>query len=305
MTSIHVNRLIKVPGIVIKCSDISNRATVIALTCTKCGKTTKIPNKASFGQLQLPSNCEGSVGADGQTISDCGKQTLEVNVDQCRYIDQQMLKLQENPEVVPTGEMPRNIRLHVERYLIDRVSPGTRVAVIGIFSSSPSKQKASQQSNSLPFLRVVGLQVDADGTGRTKTYFSPQEEEQMQQLARDPNIYDKLSRSIAPSIQGEYTRDIKKAIACLLIGGSRTILRDGTRLRGDINVLLMGDPSTAKSQFLKFVERVAPIGVYTSGKGSSAAGLTAAVVKDSKGITIMMSIVVLNCIYQCFRRVLS
>lgn len=113
--------------------------------------------------------------------------------------------------------------------------------------------------------------------------FTPQEEEEMQRLARDPEIYEKLSRSIAPQISGDYTHDIKKAIACLLMGGSRKILPDSVRLRGDINVLLMGDPSTAKSQFLKYVERVAPIGVYTSGKGSSAAGLTASVIKDSKG----------------------
>ena len=105
----------------------------------------------------------------------------------------------------------------------------------------------------------------------------------MQDLARDPEIYDKLSRSIAPQIQGDYTKDLKRAIACLLMGGSRKRLPDGVNLRGDINVLLMGDPSTAKSQFLKFVERVAPIGVYTSGKGSSAAGLTASVIRDARG----------------------
>ncbi len=102
-------------------------------------------------------------------------------------------------------------------------------------------------------------------------------------LARDPEIYDKITRSISPAISGEYTVDIKKAIACLLFGGSRKVLPDGVRLRGDINVLLLGDPSTAKSQFLKFVEKVAPVGVYTSGKGSSAAGLTASVVKNATG----------------------
>ena len=85
-----------------------------------------------------------------------------------------------------------------------------------------------------------------------------------------------------PSIAAWYA-DIKKAITCLLMGGSRKRLPDGMRLRGDINVLLLGDPSTAKSQFLKFVERAAPVGVYTSGKGSSAAGLTASVVRDARG----------------------
>merc|ERR1711970_728936 len=94
-----------------------------------------------------------------------------------------------------------------------------------------------------------------------------------------PGVYDTISKSIAPSIFG--SDDIKKSIACLLFGGSRKRLPDGLTRRGDINVLLLGDPGTAKSQLLKFVERVSPIGVYTSGKGSSAAGLTASVMRDA------------------------
>ena len=94
-------------------------------------------------------------------------------------------------------------------------------------------------------------------------------------MASKPDIHDVIARSIAPSIWG--SEDIKKAIACLLFGGSKKILPDGLARRGDINVLLLGDPGTAKSQLLKFVERVAPIAIYTSGKGSSAAGLTASV----------------------------
>jgi len=98
-------------------------------------------------------------------------------------------------------------------------------------------------------------------------------------MSRDPDLYKKLTQSIASAIYGH--DDIKKAICCLMFGGSPKKLPDGMRLRGDINVLLLGDPSVAKSQFLKFVERLAPICVYTSGKGSSAAGLTAAVIKDN------------------------
>lgn len=105
------------------------------------------------------------------------------------------------------------------------------------------------------------------------------DEEQIVKMSKDPSLYKKLTSSIASAIYGH--DDIKKAICCLLFGGSPKRLPDGMRLRGDINVLLLGDPSVAKSQFLKFVERVAPISVYTSGKGSSAAGLTAAVIKDA------------------------
>jgi DNA replication licensing factor MCM5 len=98
-------------------------------------------------------------------------------------------------------------------------------------------------------------------------------------MSRDPNLYEAFANSIAPSIYGN--QDIKKAIACLLMGGSRKLLPDGMRLRGDINVLLLGDPGTAKSQLLKFVDKVSPISIYTSGKGSSAAGLTASVQRDA------------------------
>lgn len=242
---------------------------------------------------QIPKKCD----RDGGPGEDCGPGSFVVMADHCEYIDQQTLKLQESPEVVPTGEMPRNIMLTVDRlstttyindfnrYLVDRVAPGTRVSVMGISSlmQNMTREKISSSSVRAPYLRVVGIQIETNGGGRSNNYYTPQEEEEMQTLARDPDIYNKIVRSIAPQISGDYTTDIKKALACLLFGGSRKILPDGVKLRGDINVLLMGDPSTAKSQLLKYIERIAPIGVYTSGKGSSAAGLTATVIKDSRG----------------------
>eukprot|EP01034_Spumella_vulgaris_P021414 gene21414-27444_t len=235
-----------------------------------------------MGGVQLPQSCD----KDGMPGEDCGPSPFVIMADSCEYIDQQTMKLQESPEVVPTGEMPRNILLAVDRYLVDRITPGTRVSVIGISSlynaGARQKLKTSEALRS-SFLRILGIQIEFAGGGRTVNLFTPAEEEEMQRLARDPDIYEKVARSIAPQIQGEYTQDIKKALACLLMSGSRKILPDGVKLRGDINVLLMGDPSTAKSQFLKFIEKVAPVGVYTSGKGSSAAGLTASVIKDSKG----------------------
>merc|ERR1719203_1648036 len=119
---------------------------------------------------------------------------------------------------------------------------------------------------------------------------TPDDEERFEALAREDGIRDKIYRSIAPAIKAsdkDVIDDVKKAVACLLFGGSRKLLPDGTRMRGDINVLLLGDPGTAKSQFLKFSEKAAPVAVYTSGKGSSAAGLTAAIVREGKdGFTL-------------------
>lgn len=118
----------------------------------------------------------------------------------------------------------------------------------------------------------------------TQPPVSSEEEDLFTRLAVDPNLYERIAKSIAPSIFGAV--DIKKAIACLLFGGSRKLMPDGLCRRGDINVLMLGDPGTAKSQLLKFVEKVAPIAVYTSGKGSSAAGLTASVSRDPVTVSL-------------------
>lgn len=124
------------------------------------------------------------------------------------------------------------------------------------------------------------------------------EEDLFRRLAADPDIYEKIARSIAPSILG--SMDIKKAIACLLFGGSRKRMPDGLCRRGDINVLLLGDPGTAKSQLLKFVETVSPVGVYTSGKGSSAAGLTASVTRDPASVFIFHNFLLFSKYVQKF-----
>ena len=172
--------------------------------------------------------------------------------------------------------MPRHLLLALERSLADHIAPGTRVSVLGvssIFAAAGGRGGAHAPGAvaiRTPYLRVVGVIVHEEGSGRAGTHFTPEEESAMRAMAKEPGLFDRLAASIAPSISGDYTTDIKKAILCLLMAGSRKLLPDGMRLRGDINVLMLGDPSTAKSQFLKFVEKVAPVGVYTSGKGECA-----------------------------------
>lgn len=200
-------------------------------------------------------------------------------------MDHQTLKLQEAPELIPTGEMPRTFLLTVDRELTDKVTPGNRVKIIGILSIREKSgiSEAANRGANMSYIRVLGIQSQSDKNASTTGFAMPnitqEDEERIITLSRDPNVYQKISKSIASAIYGH--DDIKKAVACLMFGGSPKKLPDGMKLRGDINVLLLGDPSVAKSQFLKFVERVAPIAVYTSGKGSSAAGLTAAVIKDA------------------------
>ncbi|ETV97706.1 hypothetical protein H310_09591 [Aphanomyces invadans] len=284
----QVNRLVKVPGIVISSSKVRAKCMSITVQCKNCGHVKHLACPSAFQGVAVPRNCDRRAQNDaegnmGVLQQDCPKDSYVIMPDKCTYVDQQTLKLQESPEVVPTGEMPRHLLLSCDRYLVDKASPGTRVSVLGISSVFNAKKQVGAVAIRTPYLRVVGIEINEEGAGRAKVVFTPREEEIFADMARDPNLYEKLSASIAPSIYGDYTVNIKKAIACLLIGGSRKRLPDGMILRGDINVLLLGDPSTAKSQFLKFTEKVAPVGVYTSGKGSSAAGLTASVIKDAKG----------------------
>eukprot|EP00592_Proboscia_alata_P014821 CAMPEP_0194396986 /NCGR_PEP_ID=MMETSP0174-20130528/125292_1 /TAXON_ID=216777 /ORGANISM="Proboscia alata, Strain PI-D3" /LENGTH=1062 /DNA_ID=CAMNT_0039193111 /DNA_START=51 /DNA_END=3239 /DNA_ORIENTATION=- len=249
----------------------------------------------------------------GPNPAECGLMPYVMLPDESRYVDQQSWKLQECPEAVPTGEMPRSVVLCAERNLVDVAPPGTRITVVGIASLFHNLPGAGSKGSGVKtiYLRVVGLARNSNATNAIQ--FTPREEESFHRLSKHPNLYHILSSSVAPSISGSYTVDIKKSLMCQLFGGSlkrlpdRMRLRgdihvllmgalmcqlfggslkrlpDRMRLRGDIHVLLMGDPSTAKSQFLKFIERVAPIGVYTSGKGSSAAGLTASVIRDKSG----------------------
>jgi DNA replication licensing factor MCM5 len=277
----HMNRLLKCPGIVISNSPVKNRAIQLTVRCSRCNDTVKLyATEGPFASLALPANCHG---ADS---NECGRYPYTVVPDESQFVDQQTLKLQEAPERVPTGEMPRSVLVAVERSLVDVAPPGTRVSLLCIptlfvtgVSNNGGKRDATVKS---VYLRVVGLSKDNDAHGEAVT-FTPAEEEAFRTLSRREDVYQILSRSIAPTIKGSYTVDIKKALTCQLLGGSRKRLPDGVRLRGDINVLLLGDPSMAKSQFLKFISKVAPVGIYTSGKGSSAAGLTASVVRDAKG----------------------
>merc|ERR1712217_933348 len=139
------------------------------------------------------------------------------------------------------------------------------------------------------YIHCLGLQIAQGNIGQAALQITPEEEEHGEALAKEPDVREKIFKSIAPSIRAsskDVIDEVKKAVAILLFGGSRKQLPDGTRMRGDINVLLLGDPGTAKSQFLKFAEKCAPIAVYTSGKGSSAAGLTAAIRKDKDGFLL-------------------
>ncbi|QQP35674.1 DNA helicase, partial [Caligus rogercresseyi] len=282
LSSDLISRLVRIPGIIISASSIKSKARRFSIACRSCKHV--MPNLVvppGLEGLPLPRKC---ANAGLQAENKCPLDPYVILPDKIKCTDFQVLKLQEAPDSVPHGEMPRHMTLYMDRYLCDRVVPGNKVTLLGIYSIRKTSSAKGGESKSVgvraPYLRVVGFQVDTEGQGRsaTDTRFTAEEEDRFRRMAARPDIHDLVAKSIAPSIFG--SEDIKKAIACLLFGGSRKRLPDGLTRRGDINVLLLGDPGTAKSQLLKFVHRLAPISVYTSGKGSSAAGLTASVLRD-------------------------
>lgn len=282
LTATNVSHLVRIPGIVIGASTLSSKATKLAIQCRSCGYSDAIDVIGGFSGVSLPRTC-GRDRIQGEDSEKCPLDPYFVVHEKCQFIDQQVLKLQEAPDDVPVGELPRHILISADRYLTNRVVPGSRCTVMGVFSIYQSKGGKSSNSAAVairnPYMRAVGIQADVDHTMKGNAMFTEEEEQEFLEMSRRPDLYDVFANCIAPSIYGN--RDIKKAIACLLMGGSKKILPDGMKLRGDINVLLLGDPGTAKSQLLKFVEKVSPIAIYTSGKGSSAAGLTASVQRDT------------------------
>ncbi|KAL3744245.1 hypothetical protein ACJRO7_013494 [Eucalyptus globulus] len=275
----YISKLVKIAGITIAASRTKAKATYVTLVCRNCRNVKMVPCRPGLGGAIVPRSCD-HVPQPGEER--CPLDPWLVVPDRSKYVDQQTLKLQENPEDVPTGELPRNILLSVDRHLVQTIVPGTRLSIMGIYSIFQASNSAASHRGAVavrqPYIRVVGMEETNEANSRGAAAFTSEEVEEFKKIASQPDAYKYICSKIAPSIFGH--DDVKKAVACLLFGGSRKVLPDGVKLRGDINVLLLGDPSTAKSQFLKFVEKTAPIAVYTSGKGSSAAGLTASVIRD-------------------------
>ncbi|KAF9229538.1 MCM-domain-containing protein [Gyrodon lividus] len=290
LTADTMNKLVRIPGIVISASVLSSRSTKLHLQCRACKSTKMIYPAGGLGGIGsgsdrgLPRVCDAPE-LDNQK-KDCPLDPYIIVHSKSSFVDQQTLKLQEAPDMVPVGELPRHMLLSADRYLTGKVVPGSRIIATGIYSTFNSAKNKSAGPAALrqPYLRLVHIELSSPSAGGAASnpfgvQFSPEEEDEFGEMARSEGFYERFAKSVAPSIYGSL--DIKKAITCLLFGGSKKVLPDGMRLRGDINVLLLGDPGTAKSQLLKFVEKVAPIAVYTSGKGSSAAGLTASVQRDA------------------------
>lgn len=223
----------------------------------------------------------------------CPYTNLAIVAEESRFIDFQIVRLQELPEDLPPGQLPHYVNVSMKQDLVDYARPGDRIILTGIVRIEQERVFGVKQSESALYrLRMDGNNVEfiggrgIKGSRRTeREEISPDEQKIIRTLSKNPDIYDRLIASFAPHIRGHEL--FKEAILLLIVGSTQRALSDGSKVRGDINVFLVGDPGTAKSEMLKFCARIAPRGLYTSGRGSTAAGLTAAVVRDASGIFML------------------
>lgn len=266
----QMGKLVMIEAIVVRATPVRPMVMRAAFKCKRCGAINQVEQKGQF--LKAPTVCSGP---------DCGKDgPFEFIQEESTFIDSQDLRLQERPEDLPPGQLPRTLAAKlVGEDVVDVARPGDHVSIVGIVQAfAPSKPGIGK-------LRTFVLQLDANsvevlGKEPETSPPTPEEQEKIFALAKDPQVHRKLTHSIAPSIYG-YDH-IKEAILYLLFGGVSKTLPD-VNVRGEMNALLIGDPGTAKSQLLQYVARIAPRGLYTSGRGTTAAGLTAAVIREKGG----------------------
>ncbi len=269
LRSVNINKFIAVSGLIRKATEVRPKIVNAAFKCQRCDHITFVPQ--SEGKFVEPFECENDV---------CGRKgPFKLIHEESVFIDAQKLRVQESPDDLRGGEQPQTLDVDVDDDLAGTVSPGDRVVVSGILRSY---QRSTQQGKSTFFDLVLdGISIEIEDKGFEDIEISKEEIKEILALGKDPQVYKKVIHSIAPSIYGY--EEVKEAMALQLFSGIPKPLPDGTRIRGDVHILLVGDPGVAKSQLLRYGVRLAPRGIYTSGKSSTSAGLTATAVKDEFG----------------------
>lgn len=265
---IHLNTLIKVSGVVTRRSGVFPHLRMVKLTCEKCKRTQSPMSTTSKAPEKSITSC-----------TDCGSRgPFTVDSEQSLFGNFQKINLQESPGSVPAGRLPRYKEVILLNDLIDCARPGDEIEVTGIYRHNVDP--SINITNGFPVFATV---IEANYVRKMEDAHADMELtddniQEIRQLSKDPRISERIIASIAPSIYGH--QNIKRALALALFGGQAKEVGEKHRIRGDINVLLLGDPGTAKSQFLKYVEKTAHRAVYATGKGASAVGLTAVVHRD-------------------------
>jgi len=277
-----IGKMTSVSGMVLRASEVKPLAKELVFVCPEGHQTGQLLGHNMT--LPPPAQCENPK---------CNHRDLDPEPQSSRFIDVQFVRLQELPEDLPPGQLPHYLDVTVKQDLVDNARPGDRVVLTGIVRIEQEKMSGVSKSESpLYRLRLDGNNVEFLGSKTDKKSrriqreeISPEEEKMIKSLSRSPDLYQQLIDSYAPHITGHEI--IKESILLLMAGSTQRELEDGSKVRGDINIFLVGDPGTAKSEMLKFCVRIAPRGLYTSGRGSTAAGLTAAVVRDTNGVFML------------------
>jgi len=265
-----MTKLVMVEGIVVRATPVRPMVQQGAFKCKRCGTLNLVEQTGQF--LKAPSVC---------IAPDCGRDgPFEFSQEESTFIDSQDLRLQEKPEDLPPGQLPRTLAVKlVGDEIVDIARPGDHVSIVGIVRAfAPSLMGMGKLRTFI--LQLDGNSIEVLGKEPETSPPTPEEEAKILELSRDPAVHKKIMSSIAPSIFG--LEHLKEAIMYLLFGGVSKSLPD-VNVRGEMNALIIGDPGTAKSQMLQYVSRIAPRGLYTSGRGTTAAGLTAAVVREKGG----------------------
>ena len=278
-----IGKITSVSGMVLRASEVKPLAKELVFVCPEGHRTDVLLGHGLT--LTSPVQCSNPK---------CNHRELGVEPESSRFIDVQFVRLQELPEDLPPGQLPHYLDVTVKQDLVDNARPGDRVVLTGVVRIEQEKMSGvSKNSSPLYRLRLDGNNVEFLGGGKKdkksrkiqREEISSEDEKMIKSLSKSPDLYQQLIDSYAPHITGHEI--IKESILLLMAGSTQRELEDGSKIRGDINIFLVGDPGTAKSEMLKFCVRVAPRGLYTSGRGSTAAGLTAAVVRDTNGIFML------------------
>jgi replicative DNA helicase Mcm len=264
LRSEHVSKFISIEGIVRKVTEVRPKIVRAAYVCTSCGAEVMVEQDDNF--LKQPYECKKCQA----------RQRFILLPEKSEKIDSQRIKIQEYPENLRGGEQPQTIDVFLEGDLTGRINPGDRVVVNGIVRA----RVRGLGGKKIPHMDIFidGNSIEILQQEYEEFEITEEDKKKILELSEDPGIYSRIVGSIAPVIYGYET--IKLAIALQLFGGVPKKLPDGTEIRGDIHILLVGDPGVAKSQMLRYVHRIAPRSVYTTGKGTTSAGLTATATRD-------------------------
>ena len=263
LLSKYIGTFVAADGIVRKTDEIRPRIETGVFECRGCMRLHEVEQTSSNTIIE-PSLC-----------SECGGRSFRLLQEESKYIDTQTARMQEPLENLSGGTEPKQMLMVLEDDLVDELNPGDKVRITGTLKTF-REERSGKFKNYIYVNHIEPLEQEFE-----ELQLSEEDEEKIIELSKDPHIYDKIIKSTAPSIRGY--RDVKEAIALQLFGGSAKQLEDETKLRGDIHILIVGDPGIGKSQILKYVSRLAPRSIYTSGKGTTGAGLTAAAVRDELG----------------------